>query len=154
MKEIAELRGQMLTLWHRLRDNHPAERTEAEAILDLIDALSDRLRWRKMGEEKPEEGQRIFFCDTCYKTSYGFLTYTNSQTWRENDAWMPAPELPKDPKPELLPCPRCGKEVVILPYGEIVSELWKYLCRSCGDGADGFQTRKEAILWANRRAGK
>ena len=54
---------------------------------------------------------------------------------------------------ELLPCPRCGGEIVIeLAYGT----WWEWLCKGCGatcgtHGSYGWTTRAEAIADANRR---
>lgn len=145
MKEIDELKSALLNIWHWSRDEFDPKRLEVERALNLLDALAERLRWRKYPEEKPEERQVV---ERGYGGCRVFDTYYKLNAWSSPSHWRPLLPGPEPEEPEVLPCPRCG-EVPIISQWESSYE-WMVQC----DCTRGFKTEAEAIQAANRRVGK
>jgi len=143
MKEIDELKSALLNIWHWSRDEFDPKRLEVERALNLLDALAERLRWRKYPEEKPEERQVV---ERGYGGCRVFDTYYKLNAWSSPSHWRPLLPGPEPEEPEVLPCPRCGE----VPKIEEATLYYYWQCE-CSGQRTFSDTRAEAIAAANRR---
>lgn len=79
-------------------EGHPPDAEDVDKLCDLAEKLSEQLRWRKVGEEKPPEGL-VMVAHSDGRISYSeYLDRGDRANWSftaivsPDDRWLPIPK--------------------------------------------------------------